>query len=138
MDCVTRIEPELWVDEAHSAVDFYQAAFEATVLYLVGDGDDIVAQLGVQGARFWVVAASASMNRFSPKRIGGTTSRTLLVVDDPEAVMKRAVGFGAAEVAPVGDEHGWRVGRIVDPFGHEWEIGRPLNAWPPKETGFNK
>jgi hypothetical protein len=22
-------------------------------------------------------------------------------------------------------------GRIVDPFGHEWEIGQPLGAWPP-------
>lgn len=103
---MTRIEPELWVDEAHSAVDFYQAAFEATVLHLVGDGHDIVAQLDVQGARFWIVAASASMNRFSPKAIGGTTSRTLLKVDDPEAVVNRALGVGAAEMAPVRDEHG--------------------------------
>jgi hypothetical protein len=23
------------------------------------------------------------------------------------------------------------VGRVVDPFGHEWEIGRPLGDWPP-------
>jgi hypothetical protein len=28
----------------------------------------------------------------------------------------------------VGDEHGWRLGRIVDPFGHEWEIGVPLRT----------
>jgi PhnB protein len=26
----------------------------------------------------------------------------------------------------VGEEHGWRIGRIRDPFGHEWEVGRPL------------
>jgi PhnB protein len=31
----------------------------------------------------------------------------------------------------VSDEHGWRIGRIVDPFGHEWEIGKPIGAWPP-------
>jgi hypothetical protein len=24
------------------------------------------------------------------------------------------------------DEHSRRLGRIFDPFGHEWEIGRPL------------
>jgi hypothetical protein len=26
------------------------------------------------------------------------------------------------------------VGRVVDPFGHEWEIGRPLGDWPPRLT----
>jgi PhnB protein len=34
----------------------------------------------------------------------------------------------------VSDEHGWRIGRIVDPFGHEWEIGVPLRSWPPAVT----
>jgi PhnB protein len=76
------------------------------------------------------------MNRFSPKEIGGTTSRTLLVVDDPETVLNRAVSAGADKTAPVSDEHGWRLGRIVDPFGHEWEIGRPLGALSPNETGL--
>jgi PhnB protein len=28
------------------------------------------------------------------------------------------------------DEHGWRLGRVFDPFGHEWEIGKPLGEWP--------
>ena len=71
------------------------------------------------------------MKRFSPEAIGGTTSRTLLVVDDPERVVAQAVAAGAIESSAVGDEHGWRLGRIVDPFGHEWEIGRPVGAWPP-------
>lgn len=55
----------------------------------------------------------------------------LLVVDEPEAVLRQAVAVGATEDSPVGDEHDWRLGRIVDPFGHEWEIGRPLGTWPP-------
>lgn len=33
---------------------------------------------------------------------------------------------GAKEASPVGDEHGLRIGRIIDPSGHEWEIGKPL------------
>ena len=97
----------------------------------MGDGGDIVAQLGVGNAAFWVTAASPSMKRFSPKAIDGTTCRTLLVVEDPEQVVAQAVAVGATEASPVGDEHGWRLGRIVDPFGHEWEIGKPLGAWPP-------
>jgi PhnB protein len=125
------IQPELWVDRAGAAVAFYQAAFGATVMHRVGDGDDIVAQLSVDGAAFWVAAASSSMKRFCPRAIDGTTSRTLLVVDDPERVVQQALAAGAAETSPVGEEHGWRLGRIVDPFGHEWEIGRPLGDWPP-------
>jgi PhnB protein len=128
---MTSIQPELWVERAGAAVAFYQAAFGATVMHRVGEGDDIVAQLGVGDAAFWVTAASSSMKRFSPQAIGGTTSRTLLVVADPERVVARAVAAGATESSAVSDEHGWRLGRIVDPFGHEWEIGRPLGAWPP-------
>jgi PhnB protein len=128
---VTSIQPELWVDRADAAVAFYQAAFGATVLHRVGDGDDIVAQLDVGGAAFWVATASSSMKRFSPQAIDGATSRTLLIVDEPEQVVRRALAAGATETSPVGEEHGWCLGRIVDPFGHEWEIGRPPGTWPP-------
>jgi uncharacterized glyoxalase superfamily protein PhnB len=48
------IQPELWVENARVAVDFYAAAFGATVLHRVGDGDEIVVQLGVGDAAFWV------------------------------------------------------------------------------------
>jgi PhnB protein len=123
---VTGIQPELWVDRAGEAMTFYEAAFGARVLLRVGEGDDIVAQLAVDDAVFWVSAASDGGPRFSPPAIGGTTGRTLLIVDDPDAFAAKAVGAGAAELGPVADEHGWRLGRIEDPFGHEWEIGRPL------------
>ena len=129
---MTRIQPELWVERAGAAIAFYEEAFAARVMHRVGEGDDIVAQLSVGDAAFWVAAASPAMKRFSPQQVDGTTSRTLLVVDDPEAVMARAVAAGATEASPVADEHGWRLGRIIDPFGHEWEVGRPLSAWPPQ------
>jgi len=71
------------------------------------------------------------MKRLSPRAIDGATSRTLLVVEDPERIVRQAVAAGARESSPVSNEHGWRLGRIIDPFGHEWEIGVPLGAWPP-------
>jgi PhnB protein len=128
---MTSIQPELWVESPRAAVAFYEASFGATVLHRVGEGDDIVAQLGVGDAAFWVAGTSEAMKRFSPRAIEGTTSRTLLVVDDPDAIVRQAVAAGASESAPVSDEHGWRLGRIIDPFGHEWEIGAPLGKWPP-------
>lgn len=128
---VTSIQPELWVDRASQAVAFYREAFGATVLHQVGEGDDIVVQLAAEDAVFWVAAAGPTMGRLSPQAVNGATSRMLLVVDDPDTTHRNAVAAGATETAPVGEEHGWRVGRIVDPFGHEWEIGRPIGSWPP-------
>ena len=128
---MTSIQPELWVETPGEAVAFYEAAFDATVLHRVGEGEDVVAQLGVGDAAFWVAAASAAMKRLSPRAIDGATSRTLLVVDDPERIVRQAAAAGATESSPVNNEHGWRLGRIIDPFGHEWEIGVPLGAWPP-------
>lgn len=110
---------------------FYEAAFGATTLHRVGDDDDIVEQLAVGDARFWVASAGEDLHRFSPRSIGGRTSRTLLIVDDPDAVTAEAVRAAAAEASPVGEEHGWCLGRIIDPYGHEWEIGKPLGIWPP-------
>ena len=128
---MTSVQPELWVDSPREALAFYEAAFGATVLHLVGDGDDIVAQLGVGEAAFWVAPVSSALRRLSPRTIDGATGRTLLVVEDPDTVVRQATAAGAAVATPVGDEHGWRLGRIIDPFGHEWEIGTPLGPWPP-------
>jgi len=101
------------------------------VLHRVGGGEDIVAQLAIGDAAFWVAAAGSAGPRRNPKAVGGATSRTLLVVDDPDAVFGQAVNAGAVPAAQPGNEHGWRVARVTDPFGHHWEIGRPLGAWPP-------
>ena len=128
---MTSIQPELWVERAASAVAFYVEAFGASVLHQVGDGEDVVAQLGVGSAVFWVTSAASDLGRFSPVAIGGATSRTLLVVDDPDTTVRQSISAGATEKSPVAYEHGWRVGRVVDPFGHEWEIGKPVVPWPP-------
>jgi PhnB protein len=122
------MQPELWVSDGPGAVAFYERAFGAAVEHRVDGpgGGDVIAQLSVSGARFWVSTASDELHRFAPDALGGATGRVLLVADDPEALHARAVAEGARATSPVQDEHGWRVGRIIDPFGHEWEIGRPL------------
>jgi PhnB protein len=106
------------------AIDFYKAAFAASELYRVEGGG--VAQLSVSGAEFWVAEESPQHLNFSPESLGGCSVRMLLIVEDPTAMCSQAVAADAAVVAPVADAHGWCLGRIVDPFGHHWEIGRPL------------
>ena len=127
------IQPELWVSDGPAAVTFYERAFGAAVEHRVdGPGEgDVIAQLNAGGARFWVSNGSKPMGRFTPDGIGGATGRMLLVTDDPKALLAAAVAAGAAETSAVQDEHGWRLGRFTDPFGHQWEVGHPLGEWPP-------
>jgi PhnB protein len=108
-------------------VDFYKSAFGATEVFrLDGPDGSVVARLSVEGAEFWLGDESPEHHNFSPETLGGGSVRLILTVADPDAVFRRALAAGAAEVDPVGQEHGWRLGRVVDPFGHHWEIGRQL------------
>jgi PhnB protein len=123
-DFKTAVTATLSVRDWARAIEFYKAAFAATELYRVDGGG--VAQLSVAGAEFWVAEESPEHLNFSPESLGGCSVRMLLIVEDPAAVCKRAVAAGATQVVPVTDAHGWRVGRIVDPCGHHWEIARKL------------
>jgi PhnB protein len=76
-------------------------------------------------------APDPEKGRFSAAAIDGGTSRTLLVTGDPDNMVSAALAAGATVTSPVGDEHGWRLGRITDPFGHHWEIGTAIGPWPP-------
>ena len=135
-DRQARIQCQLSVRRGREAVEFYKAAFGAVELYRFGGTDDheeVVAQLAVGGAEFWVEDESPTHKNFSPQSLGGSTERMLLIVDDPEAVIGRAITAGAREIYPVTGEHGWRLGRVEDPFGHHWEIGKPVTDWPPED-----
>ena len=127
----TTIAPWLSVRGSKKAVEFYKAAFGATEAFRIETPDEsVVARLSiggaVEGAEFWVGDESPEHKNFSPETLGGGTVRMVLTVRDPDAVFARAVQAGAKEVHAVAEQHGWRVGRVVDPYGHHWEIGREV------------
>jgi PhnB protein len=120
----TGIAPWLAVSDGARAVAFYKDALGTVDVYRL-DGDDgqvIVAQLRVDGAGFWLQEDDGN----SPEARGRVPVRMILTVDDPDARFARAIAAGATEVAPVHEEHGWRTGRVCDPFGHDWEFSRPV------------
>jgi len=122
-----RLAPMLSVRRGAAAVEFYKTAFGARELYRIeAESGEVVVQLQAGDATFWVADESPEHLNFSPESLGGSTTRLVLVADDPAAVFARAIAAGATQVWPVRDEHGWRIGRLVDPFGHHWEIGKPL------------
>ena len=127
-DPKTVIAPMLSVRNGVRAIEFYKAAFGAGELFrLDNESGDVVARLSVGAAEFWLADESPEHLNFSPESLGGGSVRMLMIVEDPDAAFERAVAAGATVVWPVSDQpYGWRVGRIVDPFGHHWEIGKPL------------
>jgi PhnB protein len=125
----TSIAPMLSVRNGAKAIEFYKNAFGAIELFRVeSESGEVVAQLSVGGAEFWLADESPERFNFSPESLGGGSVRIILIVQDPDSVSERAVKAGAKEVWPVNNEHDWRIGRIVDPFGHHWEIGKPLTG----------
>ena len=113
------------VPDGPRALAYYQAAFGAVERYTLTDdnGRVVVARLTVGGAELWLGEDSEP-----EPRAGGRRVRLVLTVEHPDRIFAQAVAAGGTEVFPVGEDHGWRVGRLVDPFGHHWEVGRPLPA----------
>jgi PhnB protein len=124
----TTIAPMLSVRRGAKAIDFYKAAFGATEAFRIDAPDGaVVARLCVEGAEFWVADESPEHQNFSPETLNGSTTRMVLTVADPDAVFGRAVAAGGQVIVPVSNNYGWRLGRVLDPFGHHWEIGKPLS-----------
>ena len=121
------IAPWLSVPDGARAVEFYKSAFEATEVYRLEDpSGGLVVRLSVAGAEFWISAEPPKDVATSAEPVGGGSVRMILTVADPDAVFAQALAAGASEVFPVGEGHGWRLGRLVDPFGLHWEIGHQL------------
>jgi PhnB protein len=115
------------VRNSAQAVEFYKAAFGALEVYRLEDpSGSVVARLAVDDAEFWVADESPEHFNFSPESLSCSSVRIIFTVADPDALFERALKAGASQVYAISEGHGWRVGRVVDPYGHHWEIGRPL------------
>jgi len=121
----TTLSPWLNVRESAKALEFYKAAFGAKEIFLLDSGEKgVLARFSIGASEFWMSDESPEHGNFSPETIGGCSVRLILIVHDPDAVFAQAIKAGAKQVCPMTDDHGWRVGRVSDPFGHLWEIAR--------------
>src|SRR5882762_11281784 len=119
----TQISPMLAVGDGNAAIEFYKAAFGATLLWHL---DGAVAGLSIDGANFFLAQESPPHGTRSPASAGFTTVRIELFVDDPVAVHRQAVAAGARDRSAV-EEHQYPMegpqpiqrmlqGSVVDPF----------------------
>src|SRR6266404_3306311 len=130
----TQISPMLAVSDGNAAIEFYQAAFGATLLWHLDAGGHVVAGLSINGAAFFLAHESPPHGTRGPTSVGFTTVRIELFVDDPKAVHRQALAAGATERNPVVEHQHETIGpkpikrilqgAVIDPFGHMWLIGK--------------
>jgi len=129
-DFQVTITPVLNVRDAAEAASFYERAFGAAeVTRSTGRDGKIVVEMSIAGARLRVADEALEAFNPSPESLHGTSVRINLLVPDPDAIAERAIKAGATEVTKVADQSfGLRQGRLADPFGHHWLVGRPLEG----------
>ncbi|MEO5683178.1 MAG: VOC family protein [Chitinophagaceae bacterium] len=127
-DYKTAIVPTLSVKNGMAALAFYKKAFNAVELMRVDSADGlVVAELSIDGAIFFIADESPEHGNLSPITAAGVTARMGLFVANPDEVADKAVAAGATLLYPVADQdYGYRLGAVIDPFGHKWEIGMKL------------
>ena len=125
----TTIVPFLVVKNGARAIEFYTTGLGATevVRYNQPDGR-LTAKLTIEGAEFYLGDEEPEFGNYSPESIKGSPVRIILIVNDPDTIFDRALSAGATQICPVTTEESWKIGKLVDPFGHIWEIGHPLNV----------
>jgi PhnB protein len=126
------LAPWLEIPDGPRALAFYKSAFDAEETYRYDNPEGgFVVRLNANGAEFWLSyegpIKSANPASSSVSALGGNNLRLILTVPDPDACFDKAIAAGAKQVYAVTEDHGWRIGRLIDPFGLHWEIGRPLD-----------
>lgn len=121
------LAPWLEVSDGPRALAFYTSAFDATETYRYDNPEGgFVVRLNANGAEFWLSYEGPKSSGEPASALGGNNLRLILTVPDPDAVFAKAIAAGATQVYAVSEDHGWRIGRLIDPFGLHWEIGKPL------------
>lgn len=123
----TSIQPWHSVGNSAKAGTFYKEAFGAIETYRMETPDGgLVLKLSIDGAEFWVSGQSTDTDEAIANSSKQEAVKIVLIVENPDAIFEQAIKMGAKEVFPVGEEYGWRLGRLSDPFGLDWEIGKLL------------
>ena len=127
INSTTLIQPWLSVKNSAAAEKFYKEAFSATETYRMETPDGgLVLKLSVNSAEFWVSGQLKDSGEAVSKDLKQDVVRLILIVENPDEIFHQAIKAGATEVFPVGEDFGWRLGRLTDPFGLDWEIGKQL------------
>lgn len=126
----------LTVRGASDAIEFYKRAFGAIELFRLNTPDGKIAhgEFKIGDSMFMISDENPECNIASPEKLGGSPVTLHLYVADAGATFSDAIKAGAKETMPLANQFwGDRMGKIVDPFGHQWLIATHIEDVDPSE-----
>lgn len=120
--------PYLTVGNGRAALDFYAEVFGAEPVgevYEMDDGRLGHAELMFGEHKVYLADEFPEMGLQTPKTLGGNSMSLVIHVDDCDAVFEHALAAGATSERPPSNQHGFRIGWFVDPWGHRWSPSGP-------------
>jgi PhnB protein len=126
----------LVVRGAAEAIDFYTKAFGATELFRLAMPDGKIAhgEFRIGDSIFMISDENPGWDTASPQKLGGSAVALHLYVEDADRTFADAIEAGASESMPVENQFwGDRMGKVVDPFGHQWLIATHVEDVPSSE-----
>lgn len=118
------VTPYLIVSGADAAIDWYQRALGAKLVYRMEWGGKVGhAELALGDGHVMLADEFPDMGHLSPQSRGGTSVSMLVYVADVDAAHATALAEGATETQPLETKPwGDRAAGIEDPFGHRWTL----------------
>jgi PhnB protein len=120
--------------DAAAEIDFCKAAFGAVELSRRSESDGSVVHATLAVGEFMVMVHGETEHLASqaPKTDGSSPVVVYIYLEDVDTLIERAVAAGARVLTQVEDQFwGDRMGRIVDPSGHVWNVASRLKENPP-------
>lgn len=126
----------LTVRGASDAIEFYKKAFSAAELFRLNMPDGKIAhgEFKIGDSMFMISDENPEWDTASPEKLGGSPVALHLYVADADATFSDAIKAGAKEKMPLANQFwGDRMGKVVDPFGHQWLIATHIEDVNPGE-----
>lgn len=130
------VTPNLVVEDAAKALDFYRKAFgaEETVRMPGPNGRIMHAEFRIGDSVLMLGEGMPDRAPNHPKALGGTPVSLYVYMDNVDAAWKRALDAGAKQIMPLQDMFwGDRTGWLEDPFGHAWSLAQHIADPTPEE-----
>lgn len=125
------IMPMLAYADAAAAIDFLCQAFgfEETMRMEAEDGSIGHAELTLNGSVISVATVWREGGFATPHELGGVHSQLWCEVEAIDDHYRRAREAGAIVIGePVDQDYGYRTFRAIDPEGHHWYFGAPIEG----------
>ena len=129
------VTPYIIVDDAQKALDFYEKALGAKVIYKMEIAPGEVAHAEFSVGDSIIMMAGSSPDMYLQPQIGEFRPVSFMVyVPDVDAAAERALKAGMKLIKEVRDQfYGDRAGTFEDPFGHVWTLGTHIEDVSPEE-----